>query len=142
MNSGATKAAQSIPDQVEGIHRSVAELCESLAQVDGLLQSMADLARAGVIGGSGAAATAAGAEGTHKVVRRGRRRGKLFPTGAFTMNLLGRSTKGLRPRDIADALRQAAPGAHKNALSLVNTTLGRLRIQKKAVNSGGIWRLA
>jgi len=71
-----------------------------------------------------------------------RRRGKRFPIAEFVMSQLSMKSTGMRPKDIAAAVKKEAPGAHKDAGAVVNSTLARLREQKKVKNLNGVWKLA
>ena len=65
--------------------------------------------------------------------------GKRFKTGPFIITTLKKSKEGMRPVEVAQALSEAAPGAHKSAISVVNTTLARLKEQGHVVNKDGVW---
>jgi len=79
---------------------------------------------------------------TKKATKKTTRKGKRFPIADFILAQLKGNPAGMRPRDIAAAVRDKAPGKHKDATAVVNSTLARLRTQGKVVNKGGVWTLA
>ena len=82
-----------------------------------------------------------GAKKTTKKKTTRRRRGKRFPIADFVLAQLEKSPKSMRPKDIAAALKEEAPGAHKDPAGVVSNTLTRLRGQKKVAGRAGKWRL-
>ena len=142
MNQGSLRAAQAIPGLVEGINRSLGELKDSLSELHGLMAGAQRLTGTPTVVVAKPARPPAPA-GAGKAGRSRRRRGrKVFPTAVFVMEQLSKSPKGLRPREIGDALKKTAPGVHKDATASVNTALARLRDQKRVVNNDGTWSLA
>jgi len=147
MDPKIIKAAKEIPMRLKEIvtgmfeesaptlRAGVAGLRSSLAKVENYLN---DVEKEHLASSASAKAERAAAP-TAKPGRKKRRGSKRFKTGDFVLTKLTENPKGLRPTNIAKMLSEAAPGAHKNSLSVVNSTLARLKAQKKASNKNGVW---
>ena len=88
------------------------------------------------LGSAPATKAAPPAKGARGKRRRGKRR---FMIGDFLVEKLTENPKGMRPKDLATLVAEAAPGRHKDPASITHTTLARLRAMKKVTNRDGVW---
>ena len=147
MDPKLVKLAKEVPSRLKQImndmfeasepalRTGVSTLRQSLSKLDTYLQQV----EKEHLGSATTTAKAAPTTGVTVKKTRRRRGGKRFQTGPFVVDTLKRNPKGLRPVDVAKALSQAAPGQHKSALSVVNSTLARLKGLGTVQNRKGIW---
>lgn len=117
------------------LRSGVSTLRESLKKLDSYLSEV-EREHLGSTPGRGRPARAA--ESGEKPVRRRRRKGR-FGISEWILNLLSENPKGLRPAEIRDRLVEETGRDKANALSNVNTTLGRLKAMGMAKSADGTW---